>query len=39
MSAYNRINGESATASDRFLNDILRRQWASAATSCRTAAP
>ena len=27
MSAYNRINGESATASDRFLNDILRRQW------------
>lgn len=27
MSAYNRINGESATASDRFLNDILRDQW------------
>ena len=27
MSAYNRINGESATASQRFLNDILRRQW------------
>jgi beta-glucosidase len=27
MSAYNRINGESATASDRFLNDILRRRW------------
>ena len=27
MSAYNRINGESATASTRFLNDILRTQW------------
>ena len=27
MSAYNRINGESATASARFLNDILRTQW------------
>jgi beta-glucosidase len=27
MSAYNRINGESATASQRFLNDILRDQW------------
>ncbi len=27
MSAYNRINGESATASVRFLNDILRTQW------------
>jgi beta-glucosidase len=27
MSAYNRINGESATASKRFLNDILRAQW------------
>jgi beta-glucosidase len=27
MSAYNRINGESATASQRFLTDILRTQW------------
>ena len=27
MSAYNRINGESATASARFLNDILRTDW------------
>ena len=27
MSAYNRINGESATASARFLNDILRTEW------------
>jgi beta-glucosidase len=27
MSAYNRINGESATASQRFLTDILRGQW------------
>jgi len=27
MSAYNRINGESATASQRFLTDILRDQW------------
>ena len=27
MSAYNRVNGESATASDRLLNEILRRQW------------
>jgi len=27
MSAYNRINGESATASRRFLIDILRTQW------------
>ena len=27
MSAYNRINGESATASTRFLNDILRTEW------------
>ena len=27
MSAYNRVNGESATASERLLNDVLRRQW------------
>ncbi len=27
MSAYNRVNGESATASQRLLNDILRKQW------------
>jgi len=27
MSAYNRVNGESATASTRLLGDILRREW------------
>ena len=27
MSAYNRVNGDSATASQRLLNDILRKQW------------
>jgi beta-glucosidase len=27
MSAYNRVNGESATASPRLLTDILRKQW------------
>ena len=27
MSAYNRVNGESATASQRLLIDILRKQW------------
>jgi beta-glucosidase len=27
MSAYNRVNGESATASPRLLDDILRKQW------------
>ncbi|HSD26806.1 MAG TPA: glycoside hydrolase family 3 C-terminal domain-containing protein [Vicinamibacteria bacterium] len=27
MSAYNRVNGESATASQRLLGDILRKQW------------
>jgi beta-glucosidase len=27
MSAYNRLNGESATASRRLLIDILRQQW------------
>jgi beta-glucosidase len=27
MSAYNRVDGESATASQRLLGDILRRQW------------
>ena len=27
MSAYNRVNGESATASQRLLTDILRREW------------
>ncbi len=27
MSAYNRVNGESATASQRLLDDILRREW------------
>jgi beta-glucosidase len=27
MSAYNRVNGESATASRRLLIDILRKQW------------
>jgi beta-glucosidase len=27
MSAYNRVNGESATASPRLLGEILRRQW------------
>jgi beta-glucosidase len=27
MSAYNRVNGESATASRRLLADILRRDW------------
>jgi beta-glucosidase len=27
MSAYNRVNGESATASQRLLIDILRKEW------------
>jgi len=27
MSAYNRVNGDSATASQRLLIDILRKQW------------
>jgi beta-glucosidase len=27
MSAYNRVNGDSATASERLLDEILRRQW------------
>ena len=27
MSAYNRVNGESATASQRLLGDILREEW------------
>jgi len=27
MGAYNRVNGESASASPRLLQDILRRQW------------
>jgi beta-glucosidase len=27
MGAYNRVNGESATASQRLLGDILRREW------------
>ncbi|MFN8094130.1 MAG: glycoside hydrolase family 3 C-terminal domain-containing protein [Vicinamibacteria bacterium] len=27
MSAYNRVNGESATASVRLLDEILRKQW------------
>jgi beta-glucosidase len=27
MSAYNRVNGESATASRRLLGDILRKEW------------
>jgi beta-glucosidase len=27
MSAYNRVNGESATASRRLLVDVLRKQW------------
>jgi beta-glucosidase len=27
MGAYNRLNGESASASDRLLGDILRRDW------------
>jgi beta-glucosidase len=27
MSAYNRVNGDSATASQRLLTDILRTQW------------
>jgi beta-glucosidase len=27
MSAYNRVNGESATASRRLLTDVLRMQW------------
>jgi beta-glucosidase len=27
MSAYNRVNGDSATASQRLLTDILRKQW------------
>jgi beta-glucosidase len=27
MSAYNRVNGESATASQRLLLDVLRRDW------------
>jgi beta-glucosidase len=27
MSAYNRVNGDSATASQRLLQDILRREW------------
>ncbi len=27
MSAYNRVNGESASASERLLEQVLRRQW------------
>ncbi len=27
MGAYNRVNGESASASPRFLGQILRRDW------------
>jgi beta-glucosidase-like glycosyl hydrolase len=27
MGAYNRVNGESASASQRLLGDILRRDW------------
>jgi beta-glucosidase len=27
MGAYNRVNGESASASPRLLIDILRKQW------------
>jgi beta-glucosidase len=27
MGAYNRVNGESATASPRLLQDVLRKEW------------
>ena len=38
MPAYNRVNGEACAASPRLLDTILRRNGASAGSSCRTAA-